>query len=217
MRRWFTVLVCAALSPVVSAQSYTEDAVKAAFLYRFTAYVEWPRGALDSGHFIIGVAGADEVAAQLQKLLPGRTVQGQPAEVREIKSAADLGGLQILYVSRSSPQRRALLAAAARQPVLVVTDEEGGLAAGGVINFLPIGHNVRFEVSLPAAERKGLKINAGLLSVAARVERSPQAMRCEGLLRGNPFGCNAGAWTLLAGAPEAPRIALRRVKGRRSA
>lgn len=215
MRRWLTALLFAAFAPVVSAQSYTEDAVKAAFLYRFAAYVEWPRGALDSGHFIIGVAGADEVAAQLQKLLPGRTLQSRPAEVRQVSGAADLDGLQILYVSRSSPQRRALLTAAARQPVLVVTDEEGGLTAGGVINFLPVGRNVRFEVSLPAAELKGLKINAGLLSVAARVERSPQAMRCEGLLQGNPFGCKSGAWTLLAGSPEAPRVLLRRAKGRR--
>ncbi|MBV8784695.1 MAG: YfiR family protein [Gammaproteobacteria bacterium] len=196
----------------MSAQSYSEGAVKAAFLYRFAAYVEWPSAALGPGSFVIGVAGGDEVAGQLQKLLPGRTVQNRAAEVREVQALSDLKGVQILYVARSSPQHRALLAAAVKQPLLVVTDEEGGLAAGGVINFIAVGHNVRFEVSLPAAERNGLKINAGLLSVAARVERSPQAMRCEGALRGALLACSAHPRSLLAGEPEPPRK-LRRSKG----
>jgi hypothetical protein len=54
--------------------------------------------------------------------------------------------------------------------MLLITDEEGGLSHGGAINFLMIDHNVRFEVSVTAAERWGLKISSELLGVAVRVQ-----------------------------------------------
>jgi hypothetical protein len=53
----------------------------------------------------------------------------------------------------------------------VVTAENGALAAGSALNFLQHEDRVRFEVSLPAARRMGLRVSSELLSVAARVER----------------------------------------------
>ncbi|MBV9620909.1 MAG: YfiR family protein [Gammaproteobacteria bacterium] len=191
----------------MSAQSYSEDAVKAAYLYRFAAYVQWPQG--NAANFTVAVAGADGVAEQLEKLLNGRQIQGRPARVVRVHRAQELQDAQILYVAPPSPARRTLLEAASGQPILAVTDEEGGLAAGAVINFLPVGRNVRFEVSLPAAERQRLKLNAGLLSVAARVERSPQALLCASLPQGALAACNN--WpTLLLASGEQPRSLLYR-------
>jgi hypothetical protein len=69
----------------------------------------------------------------------------------------------------------ALRAAALLRPILIVTDDRHGLDSGGVINFIETDRNVRFEISLLAADRARLKINSALLSVAARVERRPQA------------------------------------------
>jgi hypothetical protein len=122
----------------------------------------------------------------LKLLTPGLSIQEHRAEVRKVNSPDDLVDVQVLYVgSGSLPGAQGLLAAARRLRILVVTDDEHGLARGGVINFIRDERTVRFEVSLPAAERSGLKIQSGLLSVAARVEGRPQAeLSCPNSIHG---------------------------------
>ena len=174
-----SLLVIAAL--LATAQAYaaqfSADAMKAAFLFRFASYIDWPEDAGSTGPFVIAVYGAEGVAKQLDVLLPKMTVHDRPAQVRRITRVSELDGVQILYVGPTQPlaRSRALRAAAIERPILIVTDDEHGLDAGGVINFLEEPRDVRFEVSLAAADRARLKIAAALLSVAARVERRPQA------------------------------------------
>jgi len=170
------LLVCAlTIMQPLQAAVFSADAVKAAFLYRFASYVEWPEDAPD-GPLVIAVSGADEVARQLSDLLPRMNVNGRPVEVRRVSNPAELDGVHILYVGPESLARtHALRAAALDRPILIVTDDVKGLDSGGVINFVEAEHNVRFEISLLAADRARLKINSALLSVAARVERRPQA------------------------------------------
>lgn len=158
-----------AAEPVFSAH-----AVKAAYLHRFASYVQWPE--TDAAKpFIIAVAGDEEVAAQLDRLLPGMTVSGRPAALRRVSRPEELEDVSILYVGPQALSRtRTLRTAAVQRPILVVTDDERGIDAGGVINFIEVNRNVRFEISLIAADRSGLKIDSALLSVAARVERRPQ-------------------------------------------
>jgi hypothetical protein len=154
---------------------FSADSVKAAFLYRFASYIEWPADA-PAAPFVIAVVGADEVAQQLEELLPQIRIHGAPAEVRRISRAADLEGVHILYIGpRAMQGTRTLRAAAVKRPILIVTDDEDGIDSGGVINFIEASRNVRFEISLIASDRARLKINSALLSVAARVERRPQA------------------------------------------
>ncbi len=84
--------------------------------------------------------------------------------------------MHILYVGPDLTSRsRSLRTAAIERPILIVTDDARGLDAGGIINFVEASRNVRFEISLIAADRARLKIDSALLSVAARVERRPQA------------------------------------------
>ena len=74
----------------------------------------------------------------------------------------------------------------------MVTESENGIDGGAVINFIEVDRNLRFEISLNAADRSGLRINSALLSVAARVERRPQgAVDClDGMChRQRPNGC----------------------------
>jgi len=174
----FMLMFCTVVSGALSADDavFSADAVKAAFLHRFASYVEWPDSAASSQAFVIAVAGDEEVAAQLEKLLPGMTVRGRPAELRRLSRAEELESVSILYIGPDALKRtRALRMAAARLPILIVTDDEHGFEAGGVINFIEVNRNVRFEISLVAADRGGLKIDSALLSVAARVERRPQS------------------------------------------
>lgn len=155
-------------------ETFSVGAVKAAFLYRFASYVEWPADS-PATPFVIAVAGAEDVASQLDQLLPRLNVRGRAVELRRVARVSDLDGVHILYVGPELLTRtRTLRAAAIERPILIVTDDSHGLEAGGVINFVEANRNVRFEISLIAADRARLKIDSALLSVAARVERRPQ-------------------------------------------
>jgi hypothetical protein len=172
---------------------FSADAVKAAFLYRFASYVEWPEPAA-KGPLVIAVVDSDEVAAQLDALLPRMVIRGETAQVRRISRAAELDGVHILYIGpRALGRTKALRAAAMAQPILVVTDDERGIESGAVINFFEADRNVRFEISLTAADKSHLKIDSALLSVAARVERRPQAWSsCDGANDNRPVrACRA--------------------------
>jgi hypothetical protein len=171
------LLACAFFcASATQATQFSVDAVKAAYLFRFAQYVEWPAPKATEDPFVIAVTGAEDVAVHLERLLYGMTVNGRRAEVRRITRPQELDGVHILYVgARAFARTRPLRAAAIEQPILVVTDDQNGLDGGGVINFIELGRNLRFEISLNAADRSGLKINASLLAVAARVERRPQS------------------------------------------
>lgn len=157
------------------AESPSADGVKAVYLYRFASYVEWPTQTSTSSPFVIGVVDANELADRLERLLPEMQSLGRTWVVRRVTRVEQLKGLHILYVSpRSFGLTRALRTAAINRPILIVTDVRDGLDGGAVINFIENDRDVRFEISLIAADRCGLKIDAALLSVAARVERRPE-------------------------------------------
>ncbi|HET8692204.1 MAG TPA: YfiR family protein [Steroidobacteraceae bacterium] len=159
-----------AQSPAVSAQT-----VKAAFLCKFPGYVDWPAGADPADRpLTIGVLGSPAMADELVRLTSDRKVGERPVEVRAVKGGDSLAGLQVLYVGNGTAEELPQSLAPARSlPILVVTDAPGALASGSVINFTVERDRVRFEVSLPAAERSGLKLSSRLLAVAQRVEREP--------------------------------------------
>ncbi len=154
-----------------AAEPYSEASVKAAFIYRFAAYVDWTRDPASAQSFTIAVMGSDEIASRLESLLAERTLHDRPVRVRRISNVKDTADAQILYVG---PDHRAdlknVLQAAGGKGRLVITDEEHGLDAGSSINFLEVDRRVRFEVSIAAAQRAGLVISSDLLAVAARVQ-----------------------------------------------
>ena len=153
-----------------AAESYSEDAVKAAFLYRFTGYVDWPSQAVADPQFTIAVLDADGVAGELGRLLQNRQIQNRPAQVRSIKNLRELDGAQMLYIGGSHrDDLHRLISSVAGRPVLVVTNQDGGLDAGSSVNFLLIDQRVRFEISLDAAQGSGLRVASELLAVAIRV------------------------------------------------
>jgi hypothetical protein len=163
---------CLFVSSGLHAAVFSADAVKAAFLFRFASFVQWPADVPATGPFVIGVVDGDPVADQLELLLPGMNVRGQPAELRRITKPDQLNGVRILYVGKGAAVRsRPLRARAATLPILLVTDRDDGFDGGGVINFVVAPRTVRFEVSLIAADRARLTIDSALLAVAARVER----------------------------------------------
>lgn len=163
-------------SPALPTEIYPADSVKAAFLYRFTGYVDWPGEALSQSEFTIAVLGSDAITEELGKLLQQHSIKNLPARVRAIRSAGELAGAQMLYVgTQYAGDLRSLIDSLASQPVLVVTDSQRGLDDGSTVNFLLADRRVRFEISLSAAARAGLKLRPDLLAVAAHVRGGPRS------------------------------------------
>jgi len=152
-----------------------DRSVKAAFLYKFLGYVEFPPSLpQDAGApLMVGVLGADDIAAELNRIAQGRTVNGHPVQVRVLREGDSPAGLQLLFVGAEQTARAAPLLRAAQQAgVLGVTELANGLQAGSVINFRQVDDHIRFEVSLDAAERSNIKLSSRLLSVAYAVLKS---------------------------------------------
>lgn len=149
------------------ADDYSGAAVKAAYLYRFTAYIDWPA---TSSRFTVAVMGDDELATNLAALLAVRSVKNLPSQVRKINKPTELGNAQILYIGPAfKGDLRKAIASVNSHPVLIVTSQPGALDAGSAINFLEVDNRIRFEASIAAVERPGLRIAPELLSVAVRV------------------------------------------------
>jgi hypothetical protein len=159
-------------APVPDDAPQPEYGIKAAFLYKFLGYVEWRPGAFaqPASPIVIGVIGDNDIADSLRTITAGRTAGGRPVEVRRMRIGDSLDDVHMLFVGRAESSRVAQLASAARQRgVLLVTDFEGALDQGSAINLLLLQNRVRFEVSLDAADKSGLKLSSRLLAVASSV------------------------------------------------
>ncbi len=143
-----------------------EAHVKAAFIYKFTGYVDWPDSAPGAAEapFVMGVLGSDVLFAELTQLAAGRKVHERPIVVRKMRTGEPVGGLQLLFIGRAEA-----LHAETAKPVLVVTEVEGGMPRGSMINFVIVDRHVRFAIALPAVEKAGLRMSSRLLSVAQKV------------------------------------------------
>ena len=164
---------CCLWSPMqvaTTAEPYSEAAVKAAFLYRFAGYVEWPAAGPSGPPLIIAVLDDTPVADQLDAAVAKQASTARPTQVVRIAKIADLGDAHVLFVGGAARNNlRHVISTLASRPVLVVTDAERGLDLGATINFRVVDRHVRFEVSVAAARRANLKISSDLLSVAVRV------------------------------------------------
>jgi len=149
-----------------------ERSVKAAFLYKFLGYMEFPA---DPGpSLVVGVLGADEVAAELAQITSGRSVGNRSISVRKLSEGDALTGLNLLFVGGDGALPEAALRAAEKNGTVTVTERDNGLQNGSVINFRLVDDRVRFEVSLPAAERCNVRLSSRLLSVAYYVQKGGQ-------------------------------------------
>ena len=149
-----------------------ERSVKAAFLYKFLGYMEFPA---DPGpSLVVGVLGADEVAAELAQIATGRNVGNRSISVRKLGEGDALTGLNLLFVGGDAALPDAVQRAAEKNGTVVVSERDNGLQNGSVINFRLVDDRVRFEVSLPAAERCNVRLSSRLLSVAYYVQKGGQ-------------------------------------------
>lgn len=172
-RLLFCILWLLAVSVVsVRADDGTSEyQVKAAFLYNFTKYVEWPQNAFgDNPTFTIGIVGKDPFGRMLEKTIEGKSADGKEIVIKRFARADDVQPCPILFVSESEKNKVGkILEQLGKSGTLTVSESDQFLQRGGIINFVIQNDRVRFEINTGAADRAGIKISSRLLSLAKNV------------------------------------------------
>jgi hypothetical protein len=146
----------------------TEYEVKAAFLYNFAKYVQWPPP--DRPTFVIGVFGRDPFGRVLDDVMRGQKVHGRPVVVQRFTRLEAVTGCDLLFVSSSERDFRRIIAFMAEAPVLTVGEADRFADGGGMINLTTRDERIRFEVNPAAVARAGLKASSQLLRLATIIE-----------------------------------------------
>ncbi len=174
--RQLTIWLAPALWALLSAAAFAINAetdVKAAFIYNFTKFVEWPDSALPAGAPLhLCLLGHDHVSARLHRL-QGREAQGRPLQVRTLDSAAGAAGCHLMYVTGDAADQPArLLKQLENAPVLTVSDHQNFATQGGMIELFVEASRVQFSINMVPAQAAGLQINARMLQLARVARRA---------------------------------------------
>jgi uncharacterized protein DUF4154 len=171
LRIRFAIAVGALLAAGAVGQTNDEYQVKAAFLFNFAKFVEWPPQTFKSPSdpMSICVLGPNPFGRSLDEAVAGKSIDGRRFVVRQVANAERAGGCQILFIA--SPQKSHLPELVTTLAgVLTVGESEGFAAGGGVIGFKLQGGRVRLEVNVDAADQRKLRISSKLLSLAQIVK-----------------------------------------------
>ena len=145
--------------------SVLEYRVKAAFLYNFAKFIEWP--AQDSGPIVLGVLGRDPFGTILDQTVEQKTINGRPVVVRRFAGVPQAKECHILFVGASEKARLGeILPKLASFGILTVGERRGFLQAGGMVDFVVEDNNVHFEINPEAVRRAGIHISSNLLKLS---------------------------------------------------
>ncbi len=145
----------------------TEYQVKAAFIYNFAKFVEWPEEALANRPFVIGIVGQDPFGSLIDNAVAGKTVRNSKIVIRRFPRVEDAADSHILFVSGSEGNNvDRVLKQLGRAPILTVSDTERFAEQGGMVQLIMDQNRVRFAINVAAVERAGLKPSSQLLKLA---------------------------------------------------
>jgi hypothetical protein len=165
------LLSLAAMLPLLAASSpaqlHNADAVKTAFVFNLTKYVEWRHSRPD---LIIGFAGGGPLGERLNSSLSGKISESKTIRVVLDPSEGALGNCDILFLgTMPAKTRHALLQKVQNKSVLTVSDDESFAKEGGMVGLVTAGDHVQIEINLEATQAARLKISSRLLNVAVLV------------------------------------------------
>ncbi len=170
------LLLGTALQLYAQAPSFDEYQVKAAFLYNFAKFVEWPPGTFANPTDPIGICivGQNPFGSTLENMVKGKKIGDRAFAVRRLTDTQQVKGCQILFIGAGEWKRaRALLDALKGASVLTVGETDDFTSLGGVVAFQLEGPRVRIQIALESAERARLRISSKLLSLAEIAKRQP--------------------------------------------
>jgi hypothetical protein len=174
--RQIVLLIFLALFLAVAPPGYTTDTnseyqVKAAYLYNFAKFIQWPESAFASAKapLVIGVFGKDPFKGELAPLT-ARKVRDRSIEVRTYTDAGKIDQCHLLYIAPAQAKQFAQLAQTlSSKPIVTVGDRTNFARAGGIIQFVTKRDRLRFIVNLDQARKINIKISAQLLALAVEV------------------------------------------------
>ena len=150
-----------------------EYRVKAACLYGFAKYVEWPRTE-GAKQFSIGILGKDPFGETLEKIVQQKTVNGRPVVIRHLRTPEEAKECDMVYLG-TLEMLASLLRAVGHSNILTVGDSRQFISGGGMIGFVIVDDSVRFEVNTANISKAGLTASARLLQLAKSVTSETQA------------------------------------------
>lgn len=159
--------------PVYARSTPPEYLIKAAYLYHFAMFVDWPDEAFDSRNapIVIGIVGADPFGPAIDDTVRDKRIDGRPLVVKRLDWAQDLRHCHILFVADGN-RIADVVRRVGNLSVLIVGESEDLARHGAVINFRIEDNRVRFDINVDAAKRSHLTISSQLLSLA-RIVRNP--------------------------------------------
>lgn len=159
---WITISI-----PQRTYAEHREYEVKAAFLYNFSKFVEWPQGSFRDAKspFVICAIGEDPFGGALDTI-HGKNINGRKVVIKRMESIEDGEECHILFISASERGNLSQIFRTIKQlSVLTVGDMKGFAGSGGIINFISEDNRIGFEINVSAAEKANLKISSKLLKL----------------------------------------------------
>ena len=155
-----------------------EYQIKAAFLFNFAQFVEWPAAAFDGAEAPIRfcVMGENPFGGTLEQLVRGETINQRQLVVQSAADVQEASNCHLLFISNSEQTRMGeILTGLGPGAVLTVSEVEKFAEHGGTLNFFMENNRIRFEVNPASAKRQGLRLSAQLLKLGRIVEERPVA------------------------------------------
>jgi hypothetical protein len=149
----------------------SEYQIKAAFIYNFAKFVQWPAKSLppDDSPLVIGILGENPFHDDLNHIVSGKKVDEHPLVIKPVRTALEATNCHTLFISASEkPRLPQILKELKGASVLTVSEMDGFIEAGGMISFVREGTKVRFRINNEAAIKEGLKVSSKLLMLALR-------------------------------------------------
>lgn len=167
-RRALFVLSLIFLSLGQAQAQSKEYQLKAAFLYNFAQFVQWPSTSFTNpdAPFCIGILGDDPFGSSLEEIVRGEAIDNHRLKIVRGQTFEDLKDCQLIFISKSEEDHLAdIMSKIDSKPILTVSEIGHFTQDGGAINFYLQGGKVRFEINPGSAQRGGLKLSSQLLSL----------------------------------------------------
>ncbi len=154
---------------VTKAIGVKESDLKAAFLYQFTKFVDWPDDNNTSSELIIGVIAVGEFLDAI-KLLDGKKSQKRPIRIKKISKFPDSGRLDVLFIQGCFVNDiDDVIQSAIKAHILTVCDQRDGIDKGFIISLFNEGSKIKFNINLKVAQKSSIRLSSRLLRLAKKV------------------------------------------------
>jgi len=179
-RRFTLLLAASALTgapATIAAQVSREYEIKAAFLYKFTQFVEWPAEAIPAASSTINICvlGEDPFGRTLESIMD-KIVGGRKLTIRRLTQLEGGPSCHVLFISSSERKRmKEVVTSLGTSSVLTVGDMDRFAELGGMINLVTEQNRVRFDINVEAAEHARLKLDSRLLNLARVIHSAPSS------------------------------------------